>query len=152
MQKTAYDMRRSDGSSDVGSSDLLTRIVFRSASILGTPIDAAGAAEIARRSRGTPRITNRLLRRARDYAEVRGDGQISASLAGEAMKLQAVDSNGFDLLDRKLLMMLIERFDGGPAGPENLAPAIRAARHTITYLIEPCLTPHKPQSRMQGKR
>src|SRR3546814_2915119 len=91
MQKTAYDMRRSDGSSDVGSSDLLTRIVFRSASILGTPIDAAGAAEIARRSRGTPRIANRLLRRARDYAEVRGDGQISASLAGEAMKLLAVD-------------------------------------------------------------
>src|SRR3546814_9843981 len=106
MQKTAYDMRRSDGSSDVGSSDLLTRIVFRSASILGTPIDAAGAAEIARRSRGTPRIANRLLRRARDYAEVRGDGQISASLAGEAMKLLAVDSNGFDLMDRKLLMML----------------------------------------------
>src|SRR3546814_5508280 len=116
MQKTAYDMRRSDGSSDVGSSDLLTRIVFRSASILGTPIDAAGAAEIARRSRGTPRIANRLLRRARDYAEVRGDGQISASLAGEAMKLLAVDSNGFDLMDRKLLRMLIERFDGGPAG------------------------------------
>src|SRR3546814_13049591 len=85
MQKTAYDMRRSDGSSDVGSSDLLTRIVLRSASILGTPIDAAGAAEIARRSRGTPRIANRLLRRARDYAAVRGDGQMSASLAGDAI-------------------------------------------------------------------
>ncbi|HEY9545802.1 MAG TPA: Holliday junction branch migration DNA helicase RuvB, partial [Solimonas sp.] len=115
----------------------LTRIVLRSASILGTPIDAAGAAEIARRSRGTPRIANRLLRRARDYAEVRGDGQISASLAGEAMKLLAVDSNGFDLMDRKLLMMLIERFDGGPAGLDNLAAAIGEARDTIEDVIEP---------------
>src|SRR3546814_1084611 len=142
MQKTAYDMRRSDGSSDVGSSDLLTRIVFRSASILGTPIDAAGAAEIARRSRGTPRIANRLLRRARDYAEVRGDGQISASLAGEAMKLLAVDSNGFDLMDRKLLMILIERFDGGPAGLDNLAAAIGLARDTLDDVLEPYLNPH----------
>ncbi|HET8882572.1 MAG TPA: Holliday junction branch migration DNA helicase RuvB [Solimonas sp.] len=134
----------------------LTHIVARSAGILGAPIDADGAAEIARRSRGTPRIANRLLRRARDYAEVRGDGHITASLAAEAMKLLAVDSNGFDLMDRKLLMALIERFDGGPAGVDNLAAAIGEARETIEDVLEPYLIQQgylmrTPRGRIAGK-
>ncbi|NGY04229.1 Holliday junction branch migration DNA helicase RuvB [Solimonas terrae] len=138
------------------SVDELTRIVTRSASILGAPIDAPGAAEIARRSRGTPRIANRLLRRARDYAEVRGDGRISAPLAAEAMKLLAVDSNGFDLMDRKLLMALIERFDGGPAGLDNLAAAIGEARETIEDVLEPYLIQQgylmrTPRGRIAGR-
>ncbi|AXQ29577.1 Holliday junction branch migration DNA helicase RuvB [Solimonas sp. K1W22B-7] len=117
----------------------LTSIVTRSASILKAGIDPGGALEIARRSRGTPRIANRLLRRVRDYAEVRGDGTISAPTAAAAMKLLDVDSNGFDLMDRKLLLMLIERFDGGPAGLDNLAAAIGEARDTIEDVIEPYL-------------
>ncbi|WP_028007007.1 Holliday junction branch migration DNA helicase RuvB [Solimonas flava] len=134
----------------------LTHIVLRSAGILGAPIDAEGAGEIARRSRGTPRIANRLLRRARDYAEVRGDGRITAALAGEAMQLLAVDSQGFDLMDRKLLMALIERFDGGPAGVDNLAAAIGEARDTIEDVIEPYLIQQgylmrTPRGRIAGK-
>ncbi|MFT4047135.1 MAG: Holliday junction branch migration DNA helicase RuvB [Solimonas sp.] len=134
----------------------LTHIVARSAGILGAPIEAEGAAEIARRSRGTPRIANRLLRRARDYAEVRGDGHITAKLAGEAMQLLAVDSNGFDLMDRKLLMTLIERFDGGPAGIDNLAAAIGEARDTLEDVIEPYLIQQgylmrTPRGRIAGK-
>jgi Holliday junction DNA helicase RuvB len=134
----------------------LTHIVSRSAGILGAPIDAEGAAEIARRSRGTPRIANRLLRRARDYAEVRGDGRISAPLAAEAMQLLAVDSNGFDLMDRKLLMALIERFDGGPAGVDNLAAAIGEARETIEDVLEPYLIQQgylmrTPRGRIAGR-
>jgi len=117
----------------------LTHIVTRSASILKAGIEPAGALEIARRSRGTPRIANRLLRRVRDYAEVRGDGTISERSAGEAMKLLDVDTNGFDLMDRKLLLMLMERFDGGPAGLDNLAAAIGEARDTIEDVIEPFL-------------
>ena len=134
----------------------LTRIVTRSAGILRTPIDAAGAVEIARRSRGTPRIANRLLRRARDYAEVRGDGTITARGATEAMRLLDVDDNGFDLLDRKLLLTLIERFDGGPAGIDNLAAAIGEARDTLEDVIEPYLIQQgylmrTPRGRMAGK-
>ncbi|HCO59012.1 MAG TPA: Holliday junction branch migration DNA helicase RuvB, partial [Porticoccaceae bacterium] len=91
------------------------------------------------RSRGTPRIANRLLRRARDYAEVRADGVITADTAGEAMRLLSVDTNGFDLMDRRLLLTLIERFDGGPAGLDNLAAAIGEARDTIEDVIEPYL-------------
>ncbi|WP_020649814.1 Holliday junction branch migration DNA helicase RuvB [Solimonas variicoloris] len=134
----------------------LTHIVLRSAGILGAPIEPEGAAEIARRSRGTPRIANRLLRRARDYAEVRGDGHITARLAGEAMQLLAVDSQGFDLMDRKLLLTLIERFDGGPAGVDNLAAAIGEARDTIEDVIEPYLIQQgylmrTPRGRIAGK-
>lgn len=134
----------------------LTRIVLRSAGILGAPIDAEGAAEIARRARGTPRIANRLLRRARDYAEVRGDGRINAALAAEAMQLLAVDGKGFDLMDRKLLLTLIERFDGGPAGIENLAAAIGEARDTLEDVIEPYLIQQgylmrTPRGRVAGK-
>jgi len=117
----------------------LTHIVMRSAGILKAGIEPNGALEIARRSRGTPRIANRLLRRVRDYAEVRGDGTISERSAGEAMKLLDVDTNGFDLMDRKLLLMLMERFDGGPAGLDNLAAAIGEARDTIEDVIEPFL-------------
>ena len=138
------------------SVDDLTRIVTRSAAILGAPIEAAGAQEIARRSRGTPRIANRLLRRARDYAEVRGDGTISATVAAEAMQLLAVDSQGFDPLDRKLLLTLIERFDGGPAGIDNLAAAIGEARDTLEDVIEPYLIQQgylmrTPRGRIAGK-
>ncbi len=134
----------------------LTRIVTRSAGILGAPIDAAGATELARRSRGTPRIANRLLRRARDYAEVRGDGHISARLVAEAMQLLAVDGNGFDLMDRKLLTTLIERFDGGPAGIDNLAAAIGEARDTLEDVIEPYLIQQgylmrTPRGRIAGR-
>lgn len=134
----------------------LTHIVLRSAGILKAPIDAAGAGEIARRSRGTPRIANRLLRRVRDYAQVRGDGSISAGLAGLALKMLDVDSNGFDLMDRKLLMALIERFDGGPAGIENLAAAIGEARDTLEDVIEPYLIQQgylmrTPRGRVAGK-
>ncbi|MGH8444756.1 MAG: Holliday junction branch migration DNA helicase RuvB [Solimonas sp.] len=134
----------------------LTHIVLRSAGILGAPIDAEGAGEIARRSRGTPRIANRLLRRARDYAEVRGDGRITVKLAGEAMQLLAVDGNGFDLMDRKLLMTLIERFDGGPAGIDNLAAALGESRDTLEDVIEPYLIQQgylmrTPRGRVAGK-
>ncbi|MEW6169079.1 MAG: Holliday junction branch migration DNA helicase RuvB [Pseudomonadota bacterium] len=134
----------------------LTRIVLRSAGILRAPIDDAGAVEIARRSRGTPRIANRLLRRARDYAEVRGDGFITAAAAAEAMRLLDVDTNGFDLMDRRLLMALIERFDGGPAGVDNLAAAIGEARDTIEDVIEPYLIQQgylmrTPRGRIAGR-
>jgi holliday junction DNA helicase RuvB len=134
----------------------LTRIVTRSAAILGAHIDADGAAEIARRSRGTPRIANRLLRRARDYAEVRADGTITAAIAGEAMQLLSVDGMGLDLMDRRLLLMLIERFDGGPAGLDNLAAAIGEARDTIEDVIEPYLIQQgylmrTPRGRVAGR-
>ncbi|TXI05262.1 MAG: Holliday junction branch migration DNA helicase RuvB [Rhizobium sp.] len=138
------------------SIDDLTHIVTRSASILKARIEGQGAHEIARRSRGTPRIANRLLRRVRDYAEVRGDGVISEKIAAEALKLLNVDSNGFDLMDRKLMTTLIERFDGGPAGLENLAAAIGEARETIEDVIEPYLIQQgylmrTPRGRIAGK-
>jgi Holliday junction DNA helicase RuvB len=134
----------------------LARIVTRSAGILKAPIDAEGARELARRSRGTPRIANRLLRRARDYAEVRGDGRISEAAVSDAMRLLAVDSNGFDLMDRKLLLTLIERFDGGPAGIDSLAAAIGEARDTLEDVIEPYLIQQgylmrTPRGRIAGK-
>ncbi|MEC9362116.1 MAG: Holliday junction branch migration DNA helicase RuvB [Pseudomonadota bacterium] len=134
----------------------LTQIVLRSAGILKAQIDDGGAGEIARRSRGTPRIANRLLRRARDYAEVRADGVITTDTAGEAMRLLSVDTNGFDLMDRRLLLTLIERFDGGPAGLDNLAAAIGEARDTIEDVIEPYLIQQgylmrTPRGRVAGK-
>ncbi|SEQ61421.1 Holliday junction DNA helicase subunit RuvB [Solimonas aquatica] len=134
----------------------LTYIVKRSARILGTPLEDSGALEIARRSRGTPRIANRLLRRARDYAEVRGDGVITEMFAAQAMQLLAIDNKGLDELDRKLLLTLIERFDGGPAGLDNLAAAIGEARDTLEDVIEPYLIQQgylmrTPRGRIAGR-
>ena len=117
----------------------LERIVTRSASILGVPIDAAGAGRIAQRSRGTPRIANRLLRRVRDYAEVKGNGRIDEATAHAALDLLEVDPQGFDALDRKLLTTIIEKFDGGPVGIESLAAAIGEERGTLEDVIEPFL-------------
>jgi Holliday junction DNA helicase RuvB len=117
----------------------LTAIVKRSAHILGVEIDTPGSEEIARRARGTPRIGNRLLRRVRDYAEVKADGKINAAIARQALDLLNVDSFGFDHMDRKLLMTIIEKFDGGPVGVENLAAAIGEERDTIEDVIEPYL-------------
>jgi Holliday junction DNA helicase RuvB len=117
----------------------LERIVTRSAGILGVPIDAAGAGRIAQRSRGTPRIANRLLRRVRDYAEVKADGRIDEIVARGALDLLEVDPQGFDALDRKLLSTIIEKFDGGPVGIESLAAAIGEERGTLEDVIEPFL-------------
>jgi Holliday junction DNA helicase RuvB len=117
----------------------LTAIVRRSATILAVPMEPGGAAEIARRSRGTPRIANRLLRRVRDYAEVKGDGTISATLADAALNLLKVDAYGFDHMDRRLLSVIAEKFEGGPVGVDALAAAIGEERGTIEDVIEPYL-------------
>jgi len=117
----------------------LTRIVVRAARILNVSVDEEGAAEIARRSRGTPRIANRLLRRVRDYAQVKGDGRIAAEIANRALDLLNVDVHGFDMMDRKLLLTVIQKFDGGPVGVESLAAAIGEERGTIEDVIEPFL-------------
>ena len=117
----------------------LTRIVTRSADILGVPIDAPGALRIASRSRGTPRIANRLLRRVRDFAQVKADGSITEAVAADALDLLEVDPQGFDTLDRKLLLTLIEKFDGGPVGIESLAAAVGEERGTLEDVIEPFL-------------
>ena len=121
------------------SAEELTHIVCRSAQILGIPCDAAGAAELARRSRGTPRIANRLLRRVRDYAQVRGSGVIDVATARAAMDMLKVDPEGFDELDRRLLGTLIDAFDGGPVGVESLAAALSEERGTLEDVIEPYL-------------
>jgi Holliday junction DNA helicase RuvB len=121
------------------SAEELTRIVTRSASLMNVPVDAAGAAEIARRSRGTPRIANRLLRRVRDYAQVKGRGHVDTAIADLALAMLDVDRLGFDLMDRKLLEAVIHRFDGGPVGLENLAAAIGEESGTIEDVIEPYL-------------
>ena len=117
----------------------LTRIVTRSAALLNARIDDAGAHEIARRSRGTPRIANRLLRRVRDYAEVRADGVITAAVGDAALAMLDVDPHGFDLMDRKLLDTIIHKFSGGPVGIDNLAAAIGEERDTIEDVLEPYL-------------
>ena len=117
----------------------LTRIVTRSADILGVPIDAPGALRIASRSRGTPRIANRLLRRVRDFAQVKADGSITEAVAADALDLLEVDPQGFDTLDRKLLLTLIEKFDGGPVGIESLAAAVGEERGTLEDVVEPFL-------------
>ncbi|MTW21722.1 Holliday junction branch migration DNA helicase RuvB [Allochromatium palmeri] len=121
------------------SAEDLTHIVRRSAQILGIETEADGAAEIARRSRGTPRIANRLLRRVRDYAQVRGDGRISVDIADRALSMLKVDALGFDHMDRRLLAAVIEKFDGGPVGVESLAAAIGEERGTIEDVLEPFL-------------
>ncbi|MBL0148699.1 MAG: Holliday junction branch migration DNA helicase RuvB [Ideonella sp.] len=117
----------------------LGTIVLRSARLLEVPIQDEGAFEIARRSRGTPRIANRLLRRVRDYAQVKGDGVISRPIADKALAMLDVDPEGFDLMDRKLLEAVIHRFDGGPVGLDNVAAAIGEERDTIEDVIEPYL-------------
>ncbi|SEJ71695.1 Holliday junction DNA helicase subunit RuvB [Pseudomonas linyingensis] len=117
----------------------LSTIVTRSAGILGLPIDAQGAFEIARRARGTPRIANRLLRRVRDFAEVRGQGEISLAIADRALNLLDIDAHGFDHQDRRLLLTMIDKFDGGPVGIDSLAAAISEERHTIEDVLEPYL-------------
>jgi Holliday junction DNA helicase RuvB len=117
----------------------LERIVNRSAAILGVGIDAAGARRIAQRSRGTPRIANRLLRRVRDYAQVRAQGHIDEAVATAALELLEVDREGFDTLDRKLLTAIIERFDGGPVGIDSLAAALGEERDTLEDVTEPFL-------------
>jgi Holliday junction DNA helicase RuvB len=117
----------------------LERIVKRSAGILGVSIDEMGARRIAQRSRGTPRITNRLLRRVRDYAQVKADGRIDERIADAALDLLEVDPLGFDTLDRKFLLAIIERFDGGPVGIESLAAAIGEERGTLEDVVEPFL-------------
>ena len=117
----------------------LTQIVVRAATILGLKIETQGAAEIACRARGTPRIANRLLRRVRDYAEVRGSGEITQLAADQALTLLDVDNLGLDHQDRRLLRTIIERFDGGPVGLDNLAAAISEERHTIEDVLEPYL-------------
>lgn len=117
----------------------LARIVTRSAGILGLSIEAEGASQIASRSRGTPRIANRLLRRVRDYAEVRADGVITGQVADQALNMLNVDVHGFDSMDRRLLLAIMEKFDGGPVGVESLAAAIGEERGTIEDVIEPYL-------------
>jgi len=117
----------------------LTHIVQRSSEILNVDLGADAAHEVARRSRGTPRIANRLLRRVRDYADVKTAGIISADTADKAMDMLSVDSNGFDVMDRKLLLAIINNFDGGPVGVDNLAAAIGEERGTIEDVIEPYL-------------
>ena len=117
----------------------LTRIVLRSAGLLGAPIEDSGAHEIARRARGTPRIANRLLRRVRDFAQVKGSGHINSAIADRALAMLDVDAAGFDVMDRALLRAIIERFDGGPVGVDNLAAAIGEERDTIEDVIEPYL-------------
>ena len=119
--------------------DELTRIVTRSSGLLAMTVEAAGAIEIARRARGTPRIANRLLRRVRDFAEVKHDGRVTAEIADLALRMLDVDAIGLDLLDRKLLLAIVEKFGGGPVGVENLAAAIGEERDTIEDVLEPFL-------------
>lgn len=117
----------------------LTQILMRSAGVLGVGLDDAGALEIAGRSRGTPRVANRLLRRVRDFAQVRGDGHITRAVADRGLELLSVDDEGFDSMDRRLLLTLLEKFDGGPTGVESLAAAINEERDTIEDVLEPFL-------------
>jgi Holliday junction DNA helicase RuvB len=117
----------------------LARIVHRSAGLLEVSMEDAGAIEIAKRSRGTPRIANRLLRRVRDYAQVKADGTVSANIADAALEMLDVDKLGFDVMDRKLLLAVLEKFGGGPVGVESLAAAIGEERDTIEDVLEPYL-------------
>lgn len=121
------------------TADELTKIVTRSAALLGVPIQPDGAREIAKRARGTPRIANRLLRRVRDYAEVKGNGEISKQAADAALIMLDVDAVGFDLMDRKLLEAILFKFGGGPVGLDNVAAAIGEERDTIEDVLEPYL-------------
>lgn len=119
--------------------DELRSIVLRSSQILGVEINEQGATEIARRARGTPRIANRLLRRVRDYAEVKADGAINSEVADAALNMLKVDQHGFDQMDRRLLLTMIEKFDGGPVGLDSLAAAVGEDKGTIEEVLEPYL-------------
>ena len=119
--------------------DDLSRMITRAASLLEVDIEAAGAHEIARRSRGTPRIANRLLRRVRDFADVKYDGTVTAEVADSALNVLNIDPEGFDHMDRRLLLSIIEKFDGGPVGVDNLSAAISEERGTIEDVLEPYL-------------
>jgi Holliday junction DNA helicase RuvB len=121
------------------STDELAQIIRRSADILNIAADADGSLEIARRARGTPRIANRLLRRVRDYAQVKADGHINSKVAGAGMDLLQVDQRGFDAMDRRVLKVLIEVFAGGPVGIDSLAAAISEERGTLEDVVEPYL-------------
>jgi Holliday junction DNA helicase RuvB len=121
------------------SPEELTRIVTRSAKLLEIPLEAEGALEIARRSRGTPRVANRLLRRVRDYAEVRAAGRITREVADAALAVLDVDASGLDVMDRKLLRCVLDKFAGGPVGIDNLSAAIGEERDTIEDVLEPFL-------------
>ena len=121
------------------SNEELSEIVSRSAKILGVKIDDKGTQEIAMRSRGTPRIANRLLRRVRDYADIKADGIITSGVADMALTMLNVDACGFDHMDRRLMLAIIEKFDGGPVGIDSMAAAISEERHTIEDVIEPFL-------------
>ena len=134
----------------------LGRIVERSADILGVEVDQAGVAAVARRSRGTPRIANRLLRRVRDYAQVKSDGRITSDIADRALDMMEVDQSGLDGLDRRLLLAVIERLGGGPVGVDSLAAAIGEERGTLEDVVEPYLIlsdflVRTPRGRMAGK-
>jgi Holliday junction DNA helicase RuvB len=120
----------------------LTRIATRSAGLLQVPITPDGASEVARRARGTPRIANRLLRRVRDYAQVKAGGTIDVNVANAALSMLEVDPQGLDLMDRKLLEAIVHKFDGGPVGVDSLAAAIGEERDTIEDVIEPYLIQH----------
>jgi Holliday junction DNA helicase RuvB len=142
---------------DFYSKEDLEFIVNRSARLLGTPLEPEGASEIARRSRGTPRITNRLLRRVRDYAQVRAAGVITAAVARDALKLLEVDEHGFDDVDRKLLLTIIDKFGGGPVGVAALAAAISEEVDAIEDIYEPYLLQigfidRTPRGRMATRR
>jgi Holliday junction DNA helicase RuvB len=119
--------------------DDLERIVTRSAGILEVPMESSGARRIAQRSRGTPRIANRLLRRVRDYAQVKADGRVDDAVATAALNMLEVDPQGFDALDRKFLFTIIDKFDGGPVGIESIAAAVGEERGTLEDVIEPFL-------------
>ena len=119
--------------------DDLAGIVSRSSGLLKIPIEPEGGREIARRARGTPRIANRLLRRVRDFAEVKGDGEITQAIAQQALDMLKVDQQGFDNLDRRFLLMLIEKFEGGPVGIDSLAAALSEERGTLEDVLEPYL-------------
>ncbi len=121
------------------SLDDLSQIIMRAADLLAVTIEGAGAAEIARRSRGTPRIANRLLRRVRDFADVKYDGIVTQQVAEQALDILNIDPLGFDHMDRRLLLCIIEKFDGGPVGVDNLAAAISEERGTIEDVLEPFL-------------
>jgi len=121
------------------SAEELTRIVKRSAALLNIVLDPDGALEIARRSRGTPRIVNRLLRRVRDFAEVKADGEVTRSVADAALSMLDVDAAGLDVMDRKLIQTVLTKFDGGPVGVDNLSAAIGEERDTIEDVLEPFL-------------
>jgi Holliday junction DNA helicase RuvB len=121
------------------SAEELTRIVKRSAALLNIVLDPEGALEIARRSRGTPRIVNRLLRRVRDFAEVKADGEVTRSVADAALSMLDVDAAGLDVMDRKLIQTVLTKFAGGPVGVDNLSAAIGEERDTIEDVLEPFL-------------